>query len=316
MPAVCPLSIFRPLQIKRIFVLKIVATLFAAVCIYSTARADDDDTAGTNSWTSQNARFGLFDGLDHRSVYYKNVSPQPLLVDDTGIEPELEAELNYLHTAGPDQLRNDIISAELQKGFGVVTFELAVPYQRVSDSDDTAKGFGNISLGARTPLYQYVSANGVFDTTAGIGLEVGIPVNSELSKNTELNPSVFNDFFVGNHFNVQTVLGYDKLFGSGDDGSEEDFECGLVLAWTIPHTDLPIPGVERFSPMFEVDGELGLNQDESSQNAVLGSAGFRVDFRAIREVEPSFGLGYVFPMSSVARNAVHWGIATSFTLEF
>jgi hypothetical protein len=288
--------------------------LFVSGCIHSTAIADDESTA-TNSWTAQNSRFGLFDCLDHRSGYYEDSFPEPLLLDDTSPEPDGEIELNYLHTAAGDQ-RSDTYSVEGQKSFGVVAFDLEIPYERFSDSDDTEQGIGNIELTAHCPIYQYVSANGWFDTTAGIGMGVGIPVNSDVSKNTELEPGIFDDLKIGNHFTIQAILGYDKLFGGGDNGGSEEFEYGLDFAYTIPRTELPIPGIESISPMFEVDSELGLNEDESGQNSVLGGAGFRLDFRPIGELEPSLGLSYVFPMSSVAREEVHWGIATSFTVEF
>jgi hypothetical protein len=275
----------------------------------------DDETAATNSWTSQNSRFGLFDTLDHRSGYYQDSFPQPLLLDDTSLEPEGELELDYLHTAAGDQ-RADIGGAEIQKSFGVATFELEVPYEHFSDSDDAASGIGNIELNSRCPVYQYVSATGLFDTTTGVGLDVGIPVNSQVSKNTELEPAVFDDLKVGHHFTIQTILGYDKLFGGGDDGGSEEFEYGLAFAWAVPHAQLPIPGIQRISPLFELDGELGLNEDETGQNNVLGSAGVRVDFQPIGDLDSSVGLGYVFPISSVAREEVHWGIAANFTVEF
>jgi hypothetical protein len=310
----CPSTNFRFLKIQIKFVAKIVATFFVAVCIRSVANADEDATS-TNSWTPQNSRFGLFDGLDHRSGYYEDSFPTPLLVDETDAEPDGELELNYLHTGADDQ-RSDIFTGEYEKSIGVVTFELDVPYERFSDADDALQGIGNIELSAHCPVYQYVSANGLFDTTAGVNLDAGIPVNSEVSKNTELEPAVFDDLKLGSHITVQAVLGYDKSFGGGDDGGEEEFEYGLDFAYTIPRTELPIPGVARISPMFEVDGELGLNEDEVGQNSVLGSAGFRLDFRPLGDLEPSIALGYVFPMSSVARKDTHWGIATSFTVEF
>lgn len=241
--------------------------------------------------------------------------PQGLLVEDTSAEQEGELELNSLHTAANEK-RDDTVSAEFQKSLGVFTFELEVPYQRSVRSHGTDEGVGNIELNMRSPLYQYVSANGSVDTTTGVGVEVGIPVNSAVSQNTELEPIVFDDFKLGDHFTVQATLGYDKLFGGGDDGGEEDFEYGLNVAWAVPHTQLPIPGVNRISPMFEVDGELGLNEDESGQNDVLGSAGFRADFKPVCGLEPSLGISYVFPMSAVARKDVHWGIAASVTFEF
>ena len=302
------------MKIQKSSIAKIVTTLFAICFIRLTATADDETTT-TNSWTPQDARFGLFDLLDHRSGYYNDSFPEPLLLDETDLEPDGELELNYLHTSA-NQQRSDIVGAEVEKSFGVVTFDVEVPYQRFSDSDDTEQGFGNIELSARCPVYQYVSANGFFDTSAGINVGVGIPVNSQVSKNTELEPAVFNDLKFGNHFTIQAIIGYDKLFGGGDEGGSEEFEYGLDFGYAIPLAELPIPGIESISPMFEVDGDVGLNQDEAGQNSVLGSAGFRLDFRPIVGLEPSFGIGYVFPMSSVAREEVHWGIVTSFTIEF
>jgi hypothetical protein len=305
---------FRRLNIRRNSVVKIVAILFAVGGIHSTVMADDE-MAATNSWTPQNSRFGLLDCLDHRSGYYEDSFPTPLLIDETDWEPEGELELNYLHTAAGGK-RDDVLAGEVEQSLDLVTFELEVPYQRSVRSHGTVQGIGDLELDARCPAYQYVSPNGWFDTTAGAGLDVGIPVNSPVSKDTELEPAVFNDLRFCNRFTIQAEVGYDKSFGGGDDGGEEEIEYGLDFACAIPRTELPIPGVARISPMFEVDGELGLNEDETGLNSVLGSAGFRVDFRPIGELEPTLGIGYVFPMSSVARKDVHWGFATSFTVEF
>ena len=309
------LDIFRLLKIKKTYVSKVLITLFATCCVNFAAIADDEVTS-TNSWTPENSRFGLFNFLDHRSVYCqdKDTFPQPLLVEDTSLE-ETEFELNYLHTRAGQQ-RGDVLTGEIQKGIGVATLEVEVPYEWFSDSDDSAHGVGNIEINARCPVYQYVSPTGWFDTTAGVGMGGGISVNSAVSKNSEIEPIVFNDSKFGDHFTVQTVLGYDRTLGSGDDGGSEDFEYGLAFAYTITRDQLRIPGVEKISPLLELDGELGLNQDEAGQNNLLGSAGFRADFRPIGDVNSSFGLGYVFPITSVARDEVHWGIVTSFTVEF
>jgi hypothetical protein len=289
--------------------------LFAVACIHLTAWADDDDTATTNSWTPQNSRFGLFGVLDHRSGYYQDSFPQALLLDDTSMEPEGELEFSYLHTSAGDQ-RTDTESAEVQKSFGVATFELEVPYERASDSDDTVQGVGNIELNGRCPFFQWVSASGCLDTTIGPIVDLGIPVNSQVSKNTELEPGIFNDLKIGDRFTIQTILGYSKLFGGGDDGGSEEFEYGFDFAYAVPHAWLPIPGVRDFSPMFELNGEVGLNEDEAGQNDLLGSIGFRADLKPIGELQPSIGVGYVFPMTSAARDEVHWGIAANFTVEF
>lgn len=306
--------IFAALKTQKCSVAKIAATLLALGCICYTARADADDQPTTNSWDPQHPRFGLLGGLDHRSGYFQDAFPQPLLVEDTSLE-ETEFELNYFHTAAGQQ-RSDIASAELQKSFGVLTFELEVPYQRTSDSDDTARGIGNIEVSARSPIYQYVASGGCFDNTLGVGMGVGIPTYSQVSKYTELEPFVFNDLALGKHFTIQTVLGYDTLVGSGEDGGSEDFEYGLVFACTIPHAEWPLPGIARISPMFEISSELGLNKSEAGQNSMLGSIGLRLDFQNIGESQPSLGLGFVFPMTNAARDEVHWGIVSNFIFEF
>jgi hypothetical protein len=308
--------IFRRLKIRQKFRVKSVPTLLLVVGCQFTATADGHVIpAAANSWTSQNARFGLFDWLDHRSGYYQDGFPQALIVDDTSLEPEGELELNELHTGAGSQ-HSDVMSVEFQKSVGVVTFELELPYERISNADGLAKGIGGIEFQARCPVYQYMSGNGFFDNTMGAIGGAGIPVWSPVSRNTELEGGLFDDVKLGDHFTVQSVLGYDQLFGGGDDGGLEEFDYGLVFAWRISHEEMPLPGIERFTPMFEIKGELGLNQDEAGQNNVLGNMGFRADFRSIAGLEPSLGLSYVFPMSSAARDEVHWGVAVNVTIGF
>ena len=314
MPA---LSIFAAMKFQTKPVAGILGILFAGVLIQATALADNDDVAATatNSLATADSRFGLFDWLDHRSAYNQEFFPQPLLVDDTGLEQDGELEFSSLHTQANEQ-RSDTFSAGVQKSFGPLTFELGIPYERDSDPDDTAQGIGNIELGARYPLYQFVSAKGFFDTTFGVAMEVGIPVNSAVSKNTEFDPTVFNDLKLGEHFSIQSVFGYDTLFGGGDNGGLQTFEYGFAFGYAIPHNVMPLPGVQQLTPLFELTGETGLNRGESGQNSLLGSSGFRLDLKPVGEMQPSLGLGYVFPIDSGARAEVHWGIVTSLTLEF
>jgi hypothetical protein len=278
--------------------------------------ADEHATlAGPNSLVAPDSHCGLFDWLDHRSAYCQEFFPQPLLVDDTGLEKDGELEFGSLHTQANAQ-RSDIVTAEVQKSFGLLTLELSVPYERESDAGDVSQGIGNIDLGARSPLYQFVSPKGFFDTTLGVAMEVGVPVNSAASKNTEFVPKIFNDLKLGEHFSLQSVFGYSTLFGGGDNGGLQTFEYGFDFAYAIPRNELPFPGVQQFTPMFELVGETELNKDESGQNSLLGSIGFRLYLKAIGDLQPSLGLGYVFPIDSGARAEVHWGIATSLIFEF
>ncbi len=283
---------------------------------HTTAFADNQTApAGTNSSATPDSRFGLFNGLDHRSAYNGEFFPTPLLLDETSLERDGELEFSSLHTQAGAQ-RSDVATAQVEKSIGLLTLELDVPCERDSESGDVSEGVGNIDLSARYPLYQFVSANGYFDTTMGMAMEAGIPVNSAVSKNSEFAPQIFNDLRLGKHFSLQSVFGYSTLFGGGNDGGLQTFEYGFDFGYTIPHSELRLPGVQQFIPMFELAGETELNQADSGQNSLLGSLGFRLDLKPIGEVQPGLGLGFVFPVDNGARTEVHWGIATSLTLEF
>ena len=286
--------------------------------VHATVLADDQGvsaTAATNSPAATDTRYGLFNWLDHRSSYGQDVFPEPFLVDDSDLE-ENEARLDWLHTEAHAQ-QSDTVTAEVEKGFGLLTLEIEVPYERdAAAGESTAQGVGNIDLGARYPLYEFAAASGSFDTTFGTTVEIGVPVNSVVSKNTEFVPKIFNDLRVGDHFTLQSIFGYSTFFGGGDEGGLQTFESGFVFGYTIQHKELPLPGVQQFIPMFELAGETAMNQGDSGQTSLVGNACFRVNLKAIRGVQPRFGLGFVFPMNNHARADVHWGVVTSLVFEY
>jgi hypothetical protein len=292
--------------------------LSASIFFQTIALADDQmtsPTVSTNSIIAPDARYGFLNGLDHGSSYGQGIFPEPFLVDDSDLEVN-EARLDWLHTEA-DAQQSDIVTAEVEKGFGNLTLEIEVPYERdAAAGESTERGIGNIDLGARYPLYEYVSANNFWDTTFGTAVEVGVPVNSPVSKNTEFVPKLFDDLRVGDYFTLQSIFGYSTLFGGGDDGGLQVFESGFVFGYTIPHSQLPIPGVQQFIPMFELVGNTAMNHDDSGQTSLLGNACFRVNLNSIGRVQPRLGLGFVFPMNNNAREDVYWGIVTSLVFEY
>jgi hypothetical protein len=271
-------------------------------------------TPSSTATPATGTRHGLFDWLDQRSDYGQGVFPEPFLVDDSDLETG-EARLDWLHTGGNDQ-HSDIVTAEVEKGFGLLTLELEVPYERDTADGQTSQGMGNIDLGARYPLYQFVSGNGFVDSTLGTAIEVGIPVNSAVSKNTELVPKIFDDLKLGEHFTLQSILGWSKLFGGGDAGGLQSFEYGFVFGYTIPHEEIPLPGVQQFIPVFELIGDTQLNQDDPGHNSLLGDLGFRLNLKTIGPIQPRPGLGFVFPIDEGARADLHWGFIASLVFEF
>lgn len=259
-------------------------------------------------------RYGLFNLLDHRSSYGQGVFPEPFLVDDSDRE-ENEARLDWLHTQA-DGTKSDVLTAEVEKGFGLLTLEIEVPYERDVEDNAVAEGVGNIDLGARYPFYQLVSPEGFWDTTFGAGMELGIPTESAVSKNTEFVPKIFNDTRIGQHFTAQSIFGSSTLFGPGDAGGRQTFEYGFDFGWTFQHRELPLPGVLQFIPVFELAGETGLNKDEAGQNSLLGNAAFRLNLKPLGDVQPRLGVGYVFPLTHNARADVHYGVFVSLVFEY
>ena len=296
--------------------------VIVGICISAagmvTLRADESmlsSPSAESSITSPSAgtRYGLFDWLDSRSEYGQGAFPEPFLVDDSDLEVN-EARLDWLHTEASSR-HSDVATAEVEKGFGLLTLELEVPYERDTTAGTTTEGFDNIDLGARCPFYQYVSRNGLLDTTFGAAIEAGIPTDSPVSKNAELVPKLFNDLKTGN-FTLQSIIGYSTLFGPGDDGGLQTFEYGFVFGYTIDHQRLPLPGVQQIIPVFELAGETELNKDDPGRNSVLGNAALRINLKTIGQVQPRLGLGFVFPMNQNAHTDVHCGVFTSLVFEY
>ena len=272
----------------------------------------ENSTAET---TTSSTRYGLFDALDHGSSYGSGLYPEPFLVDDTDLEVN-EARLDYLHTAGPGNSHVDNIHAEVEKGFGQLTLELEGNLERDSVSGAGSTNFSNVDLGARYPVYQIVDPKGLWDTTFGVGAEVGVPTGSIISRNTEVVPKVFNDFRIEN-FSLQSILGYSTLIGnSQDDGRQQNFEYGCVFGYTIQHDQIAIPGLVSLVPVLEIDGSRQMNQDDHGDTNTVGDIGFRANLESIGPVQPRLGIAYVFPVDYGARQGQSWGIATSLVFEY
>ena len=276
----------------------------------SVPMAAADSSANADGGT----RYGLLDLLDHRSTYGQGAFPEPFLVDDSILETD-EFRLDWLHTKADGQ-RGDVAKVELEKGFGLLTLELEVPFEKSTSGAQTMQGIGNISVGARYPLHQFVSDREFVNSTLGVAVEVGIPSNSQVGKNAEFAPKIFHDLSLGSHFTIQSVLGFSQLYGSGDDGGLKTFEYGFVFGYSIPHRELPLPGIRQLVPVVELKGETALNKAAAGSNSLLGNIALRANLDPIGEVQPRIGLGYVFPIDQGARQDVTSGVITSLVFEY
>jgi hypothetical protein len=233
-------------------------------------------------------------------------------VDDSDLEVT-EFRLDILDTRSGSR-HADLFKTEVEKGFGPVTVELELLYERDVSAGVVSAGVNSINPGARLPIYQFVSD--FVDTTVGVGAEVALPVNTSRSKNTEVVPKVFDDLIVGEHFTLQSIFGYSTLFGPGPDRKTQHFESGFVFGYAFQHNELPLPGVQQFIPMFELKGETAINKQAVGRTGLLGDVGFRTNLKAVHGIQPRLGIGFVFPINDLARRDQHWGTITSLVFDF
>ncbi|HEY1628984.1 MAG TPA: hypothetical protein VGF52_03940 [Tepidisphaeraceae bacterium] len=269
------------------------------------SRADSDDAStGTG-------RYGLFNGLDHRSKYATNWFPEPINSDE--LDQDQEYRINGFH-AEKRGFQDTELSAEIEKSWQLLSIEIEIPYEREVDDGDRSEGMGNIEFSARHPLFQYVSPSGFFDYTFGGRFEIGIAPNSEISEDTEVVGAVFQTIGLGNNFSIQMSAGYSTLIGPGDDGGEQNIETTAIFGYNLDN-----PGflhLTRITPEFELDGETAMNHGGDGQTALTGATGLLFAFDSIKWGEPKIQVGYIFPLNDAARQDFDWGITTSLILEF
>ncbi len=284
--------------------------LLFSLCLLSTSASAGD------------TRYGAFGLLDHRSIYGKYWFPEPLTADEADVDNEFR--IDWFHGEGHHH-QIDELKVEIEKSFGLLTLEIAPTYEsdRSASFDgpfpdrESEKRLGNVELGARYPVYQYVSPSGFFDTTIVLGLEVAVPTNTRISKDTEIVPKVFTATRLGEHFSVQTIVGDSILIGAQEHGLST-FEYNLVLGYELPKNDLPLPGVLTTNLLAELQGETAVNHDEHGQSLLAGTVGVRFNFDAISwlPAQPRLGLGYTFPIDRNAKDEFQWGIVTSLIFEY
>ena len=265
-------------------------------------------------YPSTSGRYGWFGLFDHRSGYGQGIFPEPFLVDDSDLEVN-EIRLDWLRTVKGDS-RFDSYRIEFEKSFGVVTLELELPYTISTVPGERREGFGNIGLGARTPVVQYVSPGSLLDVTLGLAAEWGIPIGSPVSRTGELVPKMFCDTRLG-PVTLESVAGVSFVTGpQGSGGGSQALEYGCTLGYSLEHRQLPLPRVQRLIPLFELKGERQLNRADSGTNSLSGMLGVRANLEAIGRVQQRAGVGWVFPLNRAARDDFHAGLYTSLVLEF
>jgi hypothetical protein len=291
--------------------------------VSSNAFADDDDTVPPPGAGSSATHYGLFGLLDSRSKYGHDWFPEPFRVEDSDVGNE--ARFDWEHNEARHFV-GDTVQAEVEKSFGLMTLEIQVPYtidatpaaDGVGQDADRAgaTGFGDISLSARHPLWQYVSPAGLFDNTMGGEVELGVPTNSPPGKNTEIAPGIFDDLKIGEHFSLQSLFAMSWILGSRPQGGTRTFDYAVGFGWSVEDEEFAIPRVERLTPMLEMIGETTLDGSSAGHNSLTGTLGFRAEMKSIGGVQPQIGLAYLFPIDKGGRDDLRWGVITSVVFEY
>jgi hypothetical protein len=278
-------------------------------------------TASRAAAPSDSSRY--FGGLlDERSTYGSFWFPEPLRAPEMDVDSELRVDYFHGETSDNQQTR---VTAEIEHNIGLLTFEIEVPYERESESTldpttgrithDVQEGLANIELAARHPVFQLVSPDERVDYTLVAAFEVAVPTKTRISHDTEVVPQLFQLLRLGDRLSIQASAGYSALIGPVDGGTNT-LEYNVVFGWNLEHEDVPVPGLDRIVPIFELNGERGFTGADQGINRLFGTAGARFNLKPIGIAQPRLGIGYVFPIDAGARAELDWGIVTSVVFEF
>src|SRR5437773_1977578 len=139
-------------------------TWMAALLLSSlggTARAGDQelralpDTRELEAARDRKTLFGqpLAKGSEYGLAWF----PETLRAPEMDLEYS-ELRLDWFH-AEKSGRRVDEVKAETERSFGSLTLEVELPYLRDQESRHRDEGFSRIEIGARAPLFQFVSAD-------------------------------------------------------------------------------------------------------------------------------------------------------------
>jgi hypothetical protein len=280
---------------------------------------DSDDQPpipASQSSTGTSSRY-FFNLLDSRSAYGADFFPDLFVGPE--FDRETQLEIDYAHAESDGGQGNEIDAEFDWNPVGQLTlageFGWESDHASSADEDDddgTEAGFESVDLAAYHPIFQYVSSNRFFDYTAVVRLDMAIPTRTTVSGNDlQLTPWLGQMIRLGDHLSVQAWTG--ALFTIAPDQTPQ-FIYGAAIGYQIPHKDLPIPMIDSVTPMLELDGQRPFTTP--AEDALFGVGGFHLTPTPVDDVQPSFGLGYQFPIDHGAGAQLRWGVILQFFLDF
>jgi hypothetical protein len=116
---------------------------------------------------------------------------------------------------------------------------------------------------------------------------------------------------IGDHVSVEAWSGSQFTIAPHQ---TNQFIYGASLGYQISHNQLSLPLTEKIIPLLELDGQTPFSGN--GQDSLFGVAGIDINFKSVKELQPTVEIGYEFPLDQGARDQLHWGIVTEFLLEF
>ncbi len=283
----------------------------------ATPLSDSDDANASLTATSAPADRSFFDLSGSRSSYGRDFFHDPLLGPDFDAESQIEIE--YSHIQSPARSADEIEGQLDWNPIGQLTFEAEFGWQFGLDLDDepedaqpSGNGFENVDLAAYFPLIHLVSAGGALDYSPVFRLDVGIPTSGAPTGNdVRLTPYLAHLLRIGQHVSLEAWTGFRFTIAP-----EQTTQCvyGVSMGYLFFPDQIPMPGIENFIPILEMDGKAALSG--SSMNAVFGVVGFSTNFKPIGQIGPSLEIGYQFPLDSAVRELARWGVTVQIAVDF
>ena len=262
--------------------------------------------------------FGL---LDRRSREGKDFFPDPFLGPEFNRETQLE--LDYAHGESRGSSEDEADAGFQWNAFSQLTLagefgwdsehESKTPGSHGEDvGGENGHGFENVDLAAYQPVFQAVSRDGIFDDTAVLRLDVGIPTHTAVSgTDLQLTPYLGQLLRIDEHFSLEAWAGAE--FTVGPHRTDQLID-GALFGYRIDRHQVPLPWTESVTALLEFDGQQPFSG--SGREALFGVAGVQWKFTGRGEWQPSIGVGYKFPVDQGAHDQLRWGIVTQAFLEF
>ncbi|NNM87641.1 MAG: hypothetical protein HKL95_03890 [Phycisphaerae bacterium] len=236
----------------------------------------------------------FFHLLDHRSKYATGFFPGGIVAAAMPAQREIAETWYHYQRSG---LQDDLFYNEVKWGLDQWTLSFEAPWQHEHvdgtrpGASRNLDGFDNFAISFRSPVYQYVSSDGLWDYSLVPDFEVDAPSGSATSSGTVVYPQVYQLLGIGRHLSLQGSFGTAFLTGSKL-GGQVEMKWSAIIGYNLYHKNLPIPGIADITPIMEIVGS------DPISGTNVGQQSISMDFGA--EINPMPRWGFLTPYFGIA----------------